>query len=252
VALDFWRATDYLAFVDRHLDAALGGDAEAAYFVAMAQQACIPAVGRPTLSGKTEAIEAWLARRPELSDEQAASYRRRLRRCAGFLETYTSEDDAEVLAEAADALLRAAADAGHPAAIVESRMWVADGWRDGPGRDAVLDQLAGAAASGHPEALRKLGEYLGGDAGVALTVLACEAGYDCGADADWGVEFCQFGWAVCGIEADGPEALLGSLPGYRAREVRERVATLRDGTAAVFRPFLDAALGPAAAKDQPP
>jgi hypothetical protein len=246
LARAFWRADDYLAYVDRHLDAALAGDAEAAYFVAMAQQACISAVGRPTLSGNTAAIEDWLARRPGLSDEQADAYRRRLHRCTGFVDAYTTEEEAEVLEEAAGGLLRAAAAAGHPAAVVELRMWAAEGWRDGAGRDAVLDELADAAASGHPEALRKLGEYLGGDAGAVLTLLACRSGYDCAPDADWVVEFCQFGWAVCGIEADGPEALLGSLPGYRAREVEEQAAALRGGTAASFRPFLATALEAAA------
>jgi hypothetical protein len=244
LARDFWRADDYLAFVDRHLEAALAGDPEAQYFVAMAQQACAPGVAYPTLTGRPEAVDAWLARRPGLSDEQADVFRRRLERCGAFVQAYGSDGDAEALEEGAEALLRSAAAAGHPAARIELRMWSREGWRGGPARDAVLDDLAAAAASGHPEALRLLGDYVGGDAGIALTLLACEAGYDCAPDALWVVEYCQLSWTVCGIEADGSEALLASLPSYRANEIAARVAGLRGGSAAVFRRFLGAALAP--------
>jgi hypothetical protein len=243
-ARDFWRADDYLAFVDRHLEAALAGDPEAQYFVAMAQQACVPGVAYPTLTGRPEAVDAWLARRPGLSDEQADVFRRRLQRCGAFAQAYGSDDDAEALEEGAEAMLRSAAAAGHPAARVELRMWSREAWRGGPARDAVLDDLAQAAASGHPEALRLLGDYVGGDAGIALTLLACEAGYDCAPDALWVIEYCQLAWTVCGIEADGSEALLASLPTYEANEIGARVAALRGGSAAAFRRFLSAALAP--------
>ena len=243
-AREFWRADDYLAFVDRHLEGALAGDPEAQYFVAMAQQACAPAIAYPTLTGRPEAVDAWLARRPELSDEQADAFRRRLERCAAFVQAYGGDADAEALEEAAEAMLRRAAAAGHPAARVELRMWSREGWRTGPTRDAVLDDLAAAAASGHPEALRLLGDYVGGDAGIVLTLLACEAGYDCAPDALWVVEYCQLSWTVCGIDADGSEALLASLPTYAANAIGERVTGLRDGSEAAYRRFLGAALAP--------
>ena len=124
------------------------------------------------------------------------------------------------------------------------QQWSREGWRAGPARDAVLDDLAAAAASAHPEALRLLGDYVGGDAGITLTLLACDAGYDCAPDALWVVEYCQLSWTVCGIDADGREALLASLPPYEANEIGERVADLRGGTAAEFRRFLGAALAP--------
>lgn len=243
-AREFWRADDYLSFVDRHLEAALAGDAEAQYFVAMAQQACVPGVAHPTLTGRPEAVDAWLARRPELSDEQADAFRRRLERCTAFVQAYGSDEDAEALEEGAEAMLRSAAAAGHPAARVELRMWSREGWRGGPARDAVLDDLATAAASGHPEALRLLGDYVGGDAGIALALLACDAGYDCAPDALWVIEYCQLSWTVCGIEADGREALLASLPSYRANAIGEQVTGLRDGSAGAYRRFLGAALAP--------
>ena len=243
-ARDFWRADDYLAFVDRHLEAALAGDPEAQYFVAMAQQACVPAVAYPTLTGRPEAVDAWLARRPGLSDEQAEVFRRRLQRCTAFGRAYGSDDDAEALEEGAEAMLRGAAAAGHPAARVELRMWSRDGWRAGSARDAVLDDLAAAAASGHPEALRLLGDYVGGDAGITLTLLACDAGYDCAPDALWVIEYCQLSWTVCGLDADGSEALLASLPPYEANAIGERVAGLRGGSVSAFRRFLGAALAP--------
>jgi len=241
-ARDFWRADDYLAFVDRHLDAALAGDAEAQYFVALAQRQCVGAVASGASPDEPGSVDERIARQPNLTDGQAALLRRRFDLCAGFAQTYTTPDDAEVLESAADAHLQAAADAGHPAAVVERHLWTVRAWREGPLREPVLDDLAAAAATRHPEALRRLGDHVGGEPGIALTVLACENGLDCASDAYWVMAYCEFPWTVCRIGASGPELLLSSLPTYSAYAVEAQTDKLRDASAEGWREFFETTL----------
>ena len=241
-ARDFWRADDYLAFVDRHLDDALAGDPESLYFVALAQRQCVSAVASGAASDEPGSVDEHIARQPQLTDGQAALLRRRFELCAGFARTYVTPEDAEVLETAADAHLQAAADAGHPAAIVERHLWTIRSWRQGPLREPVLDDLAAAAATRHPEALRRLGDHVGGEPGIALTVLACENGLDCAPDAYWVMAYCEFPWTVCRIGASGPELLLSSLPTYSAYAVESQTDTLRDASTEGWREFFETTL----------
>lgn len=210
----FALSSDLYRFVtDLLLAGGLGGAEE--YYIYLALDQCRPYL-RIDPAGAQQLYETALQQLGERPLEERMQWQSEYLRCRNFagadltlLQQALGDDRPGAETEYGSVFFQRAADHGYPPALLEEVLRVSDA-----GEERRLERLQEAVASGDPEVywllfnhLRDADDAEASLAGLSWLIVACRAGYDCTAQAEW------FRYMVCAQDQSACRATDSAL-GY--------------------------------------